>query len=490
MPESNTDHNPPETGTASQPMSWEEFVVSSRDRLIFGSNSNTWAPAAASLPSLADVMQPRPRRVTAISTSIGPLEYAETACSTCPEVDGLIVEGNVNENLCRYCIADGVILCEHCEEATWRENALPVDGHNDFVCADCDESHYAYCDDCNTRYRTAGDGCRCETEESVWIQDHYYPGCGCCCQTCCSRRTVTAPRAINNYSYMPQLRFRGEGKVFLGAEIELVTSRPIDDARRAVALLGGDLVYCKEDGSISQGFELCTHPMSYEWMMTEFPWDKWEEFVGVRMGADSSTGIHVHVSRTAFEAPSHDYRWLLFWHRNAEFIQRIARRRASSYANFNGGERQLAASVAKKDRVIVCGKCSACRFNKANRRTQGEYGAMWCEVQLQKYAAVNLLHRDTYECRVFASTTDQTQIKAAFGLVAGTVEYTRKLRANDVLRNSAWDWQMFVDWAADQGDKYAPLISEVNRLSPRVVEAKQKPRKSATRKYVSPEAVF
>lgn len=394
--------------------------------------------------------------------------------------------------VCRRCIARNYEGCSMCGHLAPDDSLRWVNGEGE-VCRPCIEASFSTCTECDEFYRTSAGQC-CTPWDSDNDDDnddddnvssfpmmtpvdvHYFPGCGCCCQSCCDGRLPQTrwqpgriapppprPRAINNYSYMPELRFRGTGPAYLGVEIELVTDYPNGDARRAVDLLGSDLVYCKEDGSISQGFELVTHPMDYAWAMSEFPWNAWDEFTSVRMGTDSSTGMHVHVSRAGFSTPCHDYRWLLFWHRNAEWIQRIARRRGSSYASFSPGERKLIAKVAKRQ-LPRCGTCHYC--------TSPDYrDSRYCEMQLRRYAAINLTNEHTYECRVFASSIKQTEIKAALGLVAGTVEYTRGLRAHDVLRKSGWSWDAFVTWLADQGDTYEPLLSEIARLTPRARKA-------------------
>ena len=63
------------------------------------------------------------------------------------------------------------------------------------------------------------------------------------------------------------------------------------------------LAYCKHDGSLDDGFELVTHPLSLEYQLHEMPWDE-VLHEAVSMGYLShqagTCGLHVHVSRKAF----------------------------------------------------------------------------------------------------------------------------------------------------------------------------------------------
>ncbi|MEV4241447.1 hypothetical protein ACIBJI_04935 [Nocardia sp. NPDC050408] len=62
-------------------------------------------------------------------------------------------------------------------------------------------------------------------------------------------------------------RFHGDGPLFLGLELEIKTTpATFDNPVDTVLAHAGDLAYLKEDSSISPcGFELVTHPVSYEY---------------------------------------------------------------------------------------------------------------------------------------------------------------------------------------------------------------------------------
>ena len=63
------------------------------------------------------------------------------------------------------------------------------------------------------------------------------------------------------------------------------------------------LAYCKHDGSLDDGFEIVTHPMSLEYQLHEMPWDEvLREAIaqGYLSHQAGTCGLHVHVSRKAF----------------------------------------------------------------------------------------------------------------------------------------------------------------------------------------------
>ena len=64
-----------------------------------------------------------------------------------------------------------------------------------------------------------------------------------------------------------------------------------------------ELIYCKSDGSIDDGFEIVSHPMTMEYHMNEMPWaDVLHEAIrlGYRSHQTNTCGLHVHVNRDAF----------------------------------------------------------------------------------------------------------------------------------------------------------------------------------------------
>lgn len=241
---------------------------------------------------------------------------------------------------------------------------------------------------------------------------------------------------INGYSYKPTPVFHGDGPLFLGAEIEVSTPWRGANAlaRTAVDTLDG-MGYLKEDGSIGDGFEIVTHPMSYAFAMDRFPWDLLPELAYMGAEATDDTGIHVHVSRAGFAGPCHMYRWMKLIYRNRRDVVRIARRTSPQWAPFREEDRRDIRDYAKK--------------------TQTRYAT--------RYSAINVTNEDTLELRIFASSLDPVEVKASLGFVAASVEYTRQLSAHDITRNGGWTWPAFADWVAPKPE-YEPFAAQLASL--------------------------
>jgi hypothetical protein len=292
---------------------------------------------------------------------------------------------------------------------------VPNDASPGNYCTDC----AFFCDDCE-EYYTGPYGCEGDCHESS----------GCTCVSC----QPSYSRLINDYSFKPQPVFHGTGPAFLGLELEVSAPWRSSEtcAETAVGHLG-DLGYLKEDSSIGNGFEIVTHPMTYDWALERFPWAMLHELSTLGVEASDDCGMHVHVSREAFTGPAHVFRWMKLIYRNESKVEHVARRTSSQWASFGKGDRKHQKDIAKAG------------------------GALY---HMPRYVAINVNNDATFEVRVFASSLKEQEVKAALGLVAASVEYTRGLTAHDVIKNDAWGWDAFTAWLPE---KYAPLRAETEK---------------------------
>ncbi|KAA9157980.1 hypothetical protein FPZ12_024085 [Amycolatopsis acidicola] len=236
-----------------------------------------------------------------------------------------------------------------------------------------------------------------------------------------------------DYSVKPDPVFHGRGPLHLGMELEITVPRG-DLAPRAedsLSALGG-LGYLKDDSSISHGFELVTHPMSYDWALDHFPWDLLPRLYDQGCSADDN-GLHVHISRAAFTGPCHVYRWMKFVYRNQDAVETLARR-SSQYAGFHDDKRILVKETCKGARGFI------------------------------RHAAINTLNSSTLELRVFAGSLAPQQVQAALGFADASVHYTRDLAVADIARHRGWDWSRFATWLLTN-PRYLPLTRELEDLA-------------------------
>jgi hypothetical protein len=307
----------------------------------------------------------------------------------------------------------GCTVCDRCHTVVAHDDTVET-VRGSTVCGRCERYYYDPCSQCdgvNRRGDMCGNGCDDSDDDD---------------ETCGG--------LIEGYSFRPRPVFHGRGPLFLGPEIEVATGY---GERRACARLAteqlGPLGYLKEDASIGEGFEIVTHPMSYEWAMAHFPWSMLAELQTAGGRATASTGIHVHLSRAGFSSACHTYRWMKFVYRNQAQVTRLARRESSQWAAFTEYDRRAVKAYAK-------GACG------------------------ERYRAINTNNADTFELRIFAGSLAADEVQAALGFAAASVEYTRGLSTQAIARRDGWQWPAFVDWL-DERPAYAPLRAQLEVLS-------------------------
>lgn len=306
--------------------------------------------------------------------------------------------------------------CQSCDDIFHRDNGYWY--RDTLYCYDCYENYYYECNDCGTEC-WEGDGHECDDED----EDN---------------------GSIHSYSYRPSPYFFGTGQYHLGFELEV-------EARSNSRYEGAELVqnalgahsYMKDDGSLSDGFEVVTHPHTLEKYQTEFNW----EFVsrlkseGYRSWNTDTCGLHVHVSRTAFgtgETPwgrvdrdaiilkrqAHELRFMKLIYDNQRQVERIAGRSNNNYATF-------------QDKGKLVSKL------KFGNQSSG------------RYSAINTENDATLEVRVFKGSLRKERVLSALEFVAASVEYTRDLKVT--AKNQALSWLRFTAYVSENIETYPNL---------------------------------
>lgn len=344
---------------------------------------------------------------------------------------------------------------------------------------------------------------------TAWRQGELVEVCFDC------RQDLTSDYAVQSYSYKPKPWFLGDdgkrsrtpkGDTFFGIELECSFSGSddygLDDyydddaecncesclrerAREdghgglsvsedsAVALVmqnGNDKkLYCKEDGSISDGFEIVSHPMSLLHWQNHFDWSWAKKLADNGMVAwnDSTCGLHIHVSKTAWESKPHFARWWMLMFGNSDAWVQLAGRHSTSYASWrNEGEgtsarrayavkdpdvtRRIRASlplvppratyeesieIDRRRRQIM-----ATHTNKAALEAANQDGG--------RYSAINLHNEHTVELRFWRPSLKYTTVLASIEATAASVEYARVAKFNPKLKEETLTMKALVQWAA------------------------------------------
>lgn len=234
-----------------------------------------------------------------------------------------------------------------------------------------------------------------DTDHCWYPLDNDDPYCADCCST-----IENSP--IHDYYFKPYPIFYGDGPRYFGVELEIDDGGECDSSAEAlmdVANQSKTLVYCKHDGSLDDGFEIVTHPMSLDCQLHEMPWaevlDK-----AISMGYLShqagTCGLHVHVSRKAFgdtlDAQDNAIaRVLFFVERHWAELLRFSRRTQRQLE-------QWAARYGYRDRP-----------GEMLEHVKKGHGS--------RYTCVNLTNADTIEFRMFRGTLKLNTLIAILQLV-------------------------------------------------------------------------
>ena len=293
-------------------------------------------------------------------------------------------------NLCSECFREETVVCSVCGERIWTyDNAGTAETP---LCQRCYDHYYTSCDRCGAHIRME-DVCYAPDDE-----EEEYP----MCRNCYAR--MERDNAIQDYYYKPTPQFFGAGPRFFGVELEVDKAGESDrNAWELLSIANGEgekRLYCKHDGSLNDGFELVSHPMSLCYHKEEMPWEKIlhrAAEMGYTSHQAGTCGLHIHVSRAAFGSTEAEQdaavaRILYFFEKNWEELLKFSRRT----------QRQL-------DRW-------AARYGyKEQPRDILEHAKKCCHAG--RYTCVNLQNSSTIEFRIFRGTLKYNTFLAALQMV-------------------------------------------------------------------------
>lgn len=224
------------------------------------------------------------------------------------------------------------------------------------------------------------------------------------------------------------------GETYFGVELEL------DDPSREERL--GDVVsvlsssheglYVKHDGSLQDGIEIVTNPMTYEYAKNMFPWSfvlDCADYAGLR--PSRRCGLHIHVSRNAFNGDDDVLKAVYIFNelyydiadwsdRSSLAIDRYAR---ESPIDFGYVRERLGCYDWQ---TLLLGCMTAQRDDR--------------------YVAVNVRNRSTVEFRLFGSTMDEHRILAYMRFVQNVIDLSNLLSFRELLTMSKGDLLMNLQW--------------------------------------------
>ena len=209
----------------------------------------------------------------------------------------------------------------------------------------------------------------------------------------------------------------------MGIELEIDEGGESDNqARKLLEIANGESgrIYCKHDGSLNDGFEIVSHPMTLDFHMNQMPWQAVMEKakqLGYRSHQARTAGLHCHVNRSALgdnivEQEEVIARILYFVEKHWEELKVASRRttrQLEQWCNRIGFQNQ------PKDLLDTA---------KKNYRSF-------------RYVAVNLCNADTVEFRLFRGTLRYNSFMAALQLIDRICAVATCLN-DDELKQMSW----------------------------------------------------
>lgn len=314
--------------------------------------------------------------------------------------------GGAIVHLCDSCrreagLAPAYFACDSCTETQlWTERTV-VQGEE--LCTTCfdrqvERNEIVQCADCNIYFYV--DSCTYLAEQERYVCDS--------CYNHNSYRLTEEERNIlslvGGYHDRPELHFFGSGSAFYGAEIELEH----EEKYSLVQTLGmfrqecGDRVWYNADGSLScDGVEVITHPHTIRaWEEELYPMLKQAMSYSAH-SEDSSCGLHVHVSRTAFSSVEKEEIFCGVWH-----------------------------TIAYSTELAPVVRRTSNHYCKVLPYLHGENFLTYCHLVADKgetrYLCANNTNAHTIELRSFAGATTAEHVLAAVELTSCLVDFVNE----------------------------------------------------------------
>lgn len=309
-----------------------------------------------------------------------------------------------DELYCLDCLEALTEVCDYCGERFRNSELHHEQGLT--LCHTCLEDEYSYCSSC---------GRLVQNDEFYYLDDGDDDGY---CERCYDARR----EGIQSYSYKPTPIFYGDGERYFGVELEIDSAGERHDHARRLMNIGNaggqKRIYIKHDGSLEDGMEIVTHPMTLKYHLNEMPWPEVLD-EAIHMGYLShkacTCGLHVHVNRDAFgdsltEQEEVIARILFFVENHWNELLRFSRRSRLQME-------QWAARYGRKDDPKAV-------LDQAKRN-------------YQRYQCVNLTNYRTIEFRMFRGTLKLNTLLATLQMVDRICEVALYL-SDEEMQDLTW----------------------------------------------------
>lgn len=344
-------------------------------------------------------------------------------CINCREVitkeDWIWVDG---DTLCADCyenlLGEEIEICDICGCAHFSDNdrMIYIQEEEQLICDECAERHYFQCSNCGKW-----------TKEILPMADGDYI-CNECFET--SEHADPNEEYIHEYCYSPCIMFNEgnelnscpkKGERYFGLEIETECTGDITEV-----IENENYYWATDDSSIQClnggcAAEIVTQPTTFKaWQNYS---DAFFDALENNCVTNSSCGLHIHVNRNSVSDETIE-KAMLFISKHYEKVTIFADRLMCNICSYAGNNLEhykdyYPNSKSVKEEIDIV------KRGKDNVR--------------HKYLAINTLHKNTYEFRIFNSTVDKDRILAYIEFVDALLEYCSESNYLQIYKFNFWN---------------------------------------------------
>ena len=321
--------------------------------------------------------------------------------------------------------------CLHCNEFfTYTNDSIDPDRYStDTLCPRC-ALEYEYCRNCGNTYR--------KSENAIVVEGQYVG----CCHRCVTR--IVKQECLKGYSYKPEPKFKkidSDAKsacnyMGLEFEVELGTDEyeAVDLAYYASIEGMEEWIYAKTDGSLDDGVEFVTHPITYKSWIKEYL-DQLDKHI-IQPISDKiifkpdTAGIHIHVNRACLgtnpqkrNETMYKIMYLLSIPDNFEKARKYCQRSNHSMGRWSR------------------------KYDFRHSYKQGVPLNEQMYIDGERYHILNICNRNTVEFRCFASVANIVDIKAFFIFANNVIEYCKRHTEEEIAQTDIVDVMLYKERA-------------------------------------------
>lgn len=315
---------------------------------------------------------------------------------SCQDLTSVTNNENNNIEVCNSCLSD-YTRCWNCRDYFHTNIIQYIESLDVYVCEGCYDTDFFDCRDCGCTYH-------CDD-----LYNGYCDNCGCNEEEYCDNFNFEF-LSTNN-----ETRVHGN-TLYFGIELEVGSTEYDVHYRNMLSDYTGDIIHLTSDCSImdncdiQSGCELVANPATYNWFITNR--DIWSGILktlrenGIWSYKAESCGIHIHLSKNVFTT-SHLYNFLKMIYANPDFTRLISQRGKTGLSRWASITNESGDETIKR---------------KADRKYSHE-----------KYTAVNLVHSNTIEVRIFRGTLYEGSFYKNIEYLQALFEFTETITERESL---------------------------------------------------------